>query len=844
MKIEGSTLAPRSLSAMALAMNVHHDSHLPIDAVLGAIAARLAEGAALVVVAPPGAGKTTRVPLHLMDESWLAGQRIIMLEPRRLAARAAAERMAATLGETVGARIGLRMRMQTLVSTKTRIEVVTEGVFARMIVDDPMLAGIGLVIFDEFHERSLDADLALALALDSQRGLREDLRILVMSATLDGARVGRLLGDCPVIESLGRSFPVTTHYLGRDPQARIEDEMSRAVTKALRAGPGSLLAFLPGQAEIMRTATLLADTLRGEPVEIAPLYGALDRVAQDAALRPATPGARKIVLATSIAETSLTLPDIRLVVDSGLARVPRFEPGLGLTHFVTQRVSQASADQRRGRAGRLSPGQCFRLWEAAAHSGLPLFATPEILSADLSSLVLDLAQWGVADAASLAWLDPPPSPALAEARKLLRVLGALDEDGRMTAEGEAMRALPVHPRLARMVIGARASGEARLAAELAALLMERGLGGNDVDLAHRLTQLARDASPRGRAARQWARRLAGAGDAADPDPDRSGAVLALAYPDRIAKARGKPGEFVMRNGRAAAIEPHLALARAPYAVLAEIAGRAGAGRVLAGAQISRDDILTSFGAAVQHSDDLAFDPATASLKARRRSCLDALVLHEQSLAVPPGAEAARLLALGIAGLGLDRLPLSTARRQWLARLGFLRHRLGAGSHEVWPDMSAATLEATMPDWLGPFIEGRTSLAAITASDVEAALEALAGHELGRRLASAAPTHYQTPAGTLHALDYEAEGAPVLAVRVQELFGLAQHPTIAGGKIGLTLHLLSPAHRPIQITRDLPGFWRGSWAEVRRDLRGRYPRHFWPEEPAEAEATNRAKPRGT
>lgn len=840
-------------------MSTVTEPQLPIDSVLGAIAANLARDVALVVVAPPGAGKTTRVPLRLMDEPWLEGQRIILLEPRRLAARAAAERMAASLSEPVGARIGLRMRLQTLVSAKTRIEVVTEGVFARMIVDDPMLEGIGLVIFDEFHERSLDADLALALALDAQNGLRADLRLLVMSATLDGARVSRLLGDCALIESQGRSFPVETHYLGRNMQVRIEDEMARAITRALRAGPGSLLAFLPGQAEIIRTGALLADRLKGEAVEIAPLYGALERQAQDAALRPAAPGMRKIVLATSIAETSLTLPDIRLVVDSGLARVPLFEPGLGLTHFATQRVSQASADQRRGRAGRLAPGLCFRLWESAAHAGLAAFATPEILSADLSGLVLDLAQWGVTEASTLPWLDPPPGPALAEARKLLLALGALDRDGRITAEGKTMRALPVSPRLARMVVGARATGEARLAAELAAVLMERGLGGHDVDLGHRITMLARDQSPRGRAARQWTQRLGtqrpgtqrpgtqrltGSSEATLHDPARIGAVLALAFPDRIAKARGKPGEFIMRNGRAAALEPHLALARAPFAVLAEIVGRAGAGRVLAAAEISLDAILAQNGEAIEERDELSFDSATASLKARRRSRLDALVLHEQILTVPPGPEAARLLATGIAGLGLDRLPLSATRRQWLERLEFLRQRLAATTREAWPDMSRATLEASMPTWFAPFIEGRTSLSAITEADCEAALDALVGHDLGRRLASAAPTHFQTPAGSHHPLDYAAEGAPVLAVRVQELFGLALHPTIAGGKIGLTLHLLSPAHRPIQITRDLPGFWRGSWAEVRRDLRGRYPRHFWPEDPSQAQATNRAKPRGT
>ena len=820
------------------------DLHLPIDSVLGDIAARLAAGVALVVVAPPGAGKTTRVPLRLMDEPWLAGRRIIMLEPRRLAARAAAERMAATLGESVGARVGLRMRMQTLVSAKTRIEVVTEGVFARMIVDDPMLTEVGMVIFDEFHERSLDADLALALALDVQRGLREDLRLLVMSATLDGASVSRLLGDCALIESQGRSFPVETHYVGRHPQARLEDEMARAIIKALRAGPGSVLAFLPGQSEIMRTAALLEESLKGQPVEIAQLYGALDRRLQDAALSPAAPGWRKIVLATAIAETSLTLPDTRLVVDSGLARVPVFEPGLGLTQLTTQRVSQASADQRRGRAGRVAPGQCFRLWEAAAHAGLPAFGTPEILSADLTGLVLDLAQWGVNDPAGLLWLDAPPAPAWAEARKLLGVLGALDPDGRITPEGQTMRALPVNPRMARMIVGARATGEAQLAAELAALLMERGLGGQDVDLAQRITALRRDGSQRARAARQWARRLAGTSASETPDPSRSGAVLALAYPDRIAKARGKPGEFIMRNGRAAALEPHLGLARVAYAVIAEVAGRAGAGRILAGAEIALEDILRLSAAAVEMRDELSFDVATASLRARRRSRLDALVLHEQSLPVPTSHEAARLLAASIAGLGLDRLPLSAARKQWLERLEFLRRTPGDASGEAWPDMSKIALEANMADWLAPFIEGRASLGAITQGDVDAALGALVGRDIERRLAEAAPTHFQTPAGTHHPLDYSADGAPVLAVRVQELYGLAHHPAIAGGKVALTLHLLSPAHRPIQITRDLPGFWRGSWGEVRRNLRGRYPRHFWPEDPSQAQATSRAKPRGT
>ncbi|WP_245422065.1 ATP-dependent helicase HrpB [Alsobacter soli] len=805
----------------------------------------MASSCSAVLVAPPGAGKTTRAPLALLEDTWAGGRdgrgKMILLEPRRLAARAAAQRMAATLGEAVGETVGLRVRLGSRVGPRTRIEVVTEGVFSRMILDDPELTGVAGVIFDEFHERSLDADLGLALALDAQAGLRDDLRILVMSATLDGARVARLLGDAPVIHSEGRAYPVQTRYLGRDPRKRIEEQVADAALAALRSETGSLLVFLPGQGEIRRTAGLLEERVRDPAVDIAPLFGAMDQREQDLAVQPAAPGRRKIVLATSIAETSLTIEGVRVVIDSGLARVPRYAPAIGLTRLETVRVSRAAADQRRGRAGRTEPGVCYRLWEEAAAGALEPFAPAEILRADLSGLLLDCAAWGVTDPATLPFLDPPPKPALTEARAMLHEIDALDANGRITAAGKVIRSLPLPPRLARMVASAAERGQGGLAAEIAAVITERGLGGDASHLGHRLENFRRDRSRRAedmrRLARGWAEAVGA--EFGRRDPAEAGAVLALAYPDRIAKARGAPGAFVMANGRGGQVEPHDALAREPFLAVAEIAGGAASARILLAAPIELADIESEFASHIATRDELTFDRNPSALRARRVKRLHALVLAEQTLAVPASPEAAQALARGVGEVGVSRLPWTKALAQWRNRVLFLRR-----ADASWPDLSDEALAQVAPEWLAPFIEGRTSVAAITPDDLDQALKALVPWDLARRLEAEAPTHFAAPTGNSHPIDYEAEEGPVLAIRVQELFGLKQHPAVAGGRLPLVLHLLSPAHRPIQITKDLPGFWKGSWSVVKAEMKGRYPKHPWPDDPAEAAPTARAKPRGT
>lgn len=810
---------------------------LPIEAALPELRRALETRNAAVLVAPPGAGKTTRVPLDLLAAPWLGDGKIILLEPRRLAARAAAARMARTLGEEVGGTVGLRVRLGSKISARTRIEVVTEGVFTRMILDDPELTGIGAVLFDEFHERSLDADLGLALALDAQGGLREDLRILVMSATLDGARVASLLGDAPVVTSEGRAFPVETRHLDRDPNKRIEDSVTEAVLRALRADPGSVLVFLPGQAEIRRTAEALTQKV-GPDVILAPLYGALTPAEQDRAVSPPPLGQRKVVLATSIAETSLTIEGVRIVVDSGLARVPVYEPGLGLTRLVTARASKAAVDQRRGRAGRTEPGICWRLWPEAATGALDAFARPEILSSDLAGLLLDCAAWGVTDPRTLAFLDPPPAPALAEARAMLEGLGALDGEGRLTETGRRLRALPLPPRIARMVASAALDGRGRAAANLAAVLVERGLGGDGVDLDERVERFSRDRGGRAadmrRLAENWAR-IAGASGPAEPSP--SGPLLALAFPDRVARARGKEGEFVMASGRAGRLDAASHLARETFIVIADLAGSAANARILAAAAIGPETIEALFADRIESATQVSFDPQAAALRARAVRRLGFVNLGEKTLPVPGDEKSAAILAEGIAKLGLDRLPWTPAVAQWRARVNFLR----AAEGEPWPDLSDAVLTETAADWLAPSIHGRTSLAAITADDLANALHALLPWEMRARLDKAAPTHVEVPTGSRIPVDYAAE-EPALSVRVQELFGLDIHPS-AGGR-PLVLHLLSPAQRPIQITRDLPGFWRGSWAAVRAEMRGRYPRHPWPDDPLAEAPTRRAKPRGT
>ena len=812
---------------------------LPVHEALPALKAALREGAAAVLVAPPGAGKTTVVPLELLAEPWIGSGRIIMLEPRRLAARAAAERMAATLGEAVGETVGYRVRMQSRISARTRIEVVTEGVFTRMILGDPELAGVACVIFDEFHERSLDADLGLALARDTQGLLRDDLRLLVMSATLDGAAVARLLDGAPVVESLGRMFPVETRHVGRDPAARIEDQIVRVVERALAEEGGSLLVFLPGQGEIRRVAERLSERRR-PGVEIAPLYGALDPKDQDRAIRPAPDGVRKVVLATAIAETSLTIQGVRVVVDCGLARVPRYDPASGLSRLATVRVSRAAADQRRGRAGRTESGVCYRLWDEAETRALPAFADPEIREADLSGLALDLARWGARGAEGLAFLDPPPAAAFAEARALLGRLEALDGDGVLTEHGRALADIPLSPRLAHMVLKAAATGQARRAALIAALLAERGLGGRDVDVRHRLDMLERDRSPRARDARALADRWAGLAprprqgrDDGEPLPD--GLLLAFAFPERVARARGGQGEFQLASGRGAFVEPTDALAREPWLAVGELGGGDRRDRILLAAPLDLDD-LQAFADQFETEDRLE-ESGGGRLRTKRITRLDRLTVRETVDDNPDPALVARALAARVAREGLDILPWGAAARGLRERAAFLH------AHDpAWPDLSDMALLARLEEWLTPVLADVRRLADLRPEVLEGALRTLVPWDRQRRLEAEAPARWTAPTGASFAVDYAAEGGPRVEVRVQEVYGLTQHPTVAGAP--LTLALLSPAHRPIQTTKDLPGFWKGSWKDVRTEMRGRYPRHVWPEDPATAQPTTRAKPRGT
>ncbi|MEY9755313.1 ATP-dependent helicase HrpB [Bradyrhizobium yuanmingense] len=819
------------------------DTPLPIDAVLDDLSRTLEASNAAVLVAPPGAGKTTRVPLALLDAPWAKDKKIIVLEPRRIAARASADRMAKSLGERAGETVGYRVRFGSKISRATRIEVVTEGIFTRQILDDPELTGVAAILFDEFHERSLDADMGLALARDAQTGLREDLRILVMSATLDGARVARLLGDAPVVESEGRAFPVETRYLGRKADAPIERQMADAIASALRADSGSVLAFLPGAAEIRRTQNFLSERVQDASVEIVPLFGALDAAVQDRAIAPAPKGTRKVVLATSIAETSLTIEGVRIVVDSGLARVPRYEPDIGLTRLETVRASRAAVDQRRGRAGRTEPGVCYRLWDEPQTTSLAPYTQPEILSADLSSLVLDLAQWGVSDPAALSFLDPPPQPAWKEAKSLLSELNALDGDGRITAEGKSLRALALPPRLARMIVDSHRAGEGEAAAEIAAIITERGLGGDSVDLEHRRDQFRRDRSPRAASARdlahRWASQVAASEKVAQQEDLSTGLMLAYAFPDRVARNRGN-GSFVLANGRGASVEQTSSLARAPYIAIGEMTGTAASGRILLAAQITEDEIERHFAEHIETADEISFDRGAMALRARRKRVLHAITLSEATLAVSPSEDTARIFADGLIAAGLDRLPWSKAAKQWRDRVMFLRKAEG----DSWPDLSDDGLIARRNDWLVPALYDKIALKDISAGDLSDALMALLPWEMRARLDREAPTHFEAPTGSVLAIDYEAEQGPTIAVRLQELFGLNTHPSIAAGKVPLVLELLSPAQRPVQVTRDLPGFWRGSYAAVRSDLRGRYPRHPWPDDPASAVPTRRAKPRGT
>lgn len=806
---------------------------LPIHAVLDSLKTALAASSTVVLAAPPGAGKTTVVPLALLDQPWLAGGRILVLEPRRLAARAAAERMASSLGETPGNTVGYRTRLQSRIGPGTRIEVITEGVFTRMILDDPGLEGVGAVLFDEFHERSLDADLGLALARDSQSVLREDLRLLVMSATLDIVGVARLLDGAPVIEAQGRMFPVETRYAGRNPLERLEDAMARAVIQALGEQTGSVLAFLPGQGEIHRTVQALKTRLRDPTVDVVPLYGALDKGEQDRALDPAPPGRRKVVLATSVAETSLTIEGIRVVIDGGLSRVPRFEPSSGLTRLATVKVSRSSAEQRRGRAGRTEPGVCYRLWDEEQTRGLVPHQRPEILEADLTGFALDLARWGARTAEGLALLDAPPAGALAEARAVLTRLEALDREGNLTAHGRRLIRIPLTPRLAHLVAVASDGGDALTGGRIAAILSEPGLGGKDPDLGERLRQFRQDRSPRARDAmtlvERWAR-AAGGGRGGTVDP---GTLLAEAFPDRVAKARGKPGEVLLASGRGAFLDPTELLAREPWLAVAEMGGGDARDRIRLAVPVDPQ--------ALEHritvEDRLVKEPSGRMVMRRIRR-LGAIVVDEKMTGPPDRAAITAALKGEVETGGLSTLTWGERATALRARLGFLRTL-----DDSWPDVSEAGLTATRETWLWPLLDGAKSLAGIGDAALEQGLKSLVPWDRHRALDDVAPARLTTPLGSA-AIDYTAEGGPRVDIRVQELFGVTAHPTVGGGRVPLTLALLSPARRPVQVTRDLPGFWAGSWAAVRAEMRGRYPRHPWPENPAEAPPTNRVKPRGT
>ena len=846
------------------------ETALPIDAVIGEVKAALAAGKSAVLVAAPGAGKTTRVPLALLDEPWLAGRKIVMLEPRRLAARAAAAFMAARLGERPGGTVGYRVRQDTKAGPRTRIEVITEGILTRMLQRDPALEEVGLVIFDEFHERSIHADLGLALALESQSVLRHDLRLLVMSATLEAEPVSALMDGTPVVVSEGRHYPVETRYLPPASSAeRLEEHAVRAVLTALDCDEGDILVFLPGAGEIRAVEARLAGPLQGRAVDVRPLFGAMPQEAQDAALRPGEGGRRKIVLATTIAETSLTVEGVRIVVDCGLARVPRFSPRTGMSRLETVRVSRASADQRRGRAGRLEPGVCYRLWSEEADRGLAPSGSPEIAEADLAPLALELCAWGVREPASLRFLTPPPAAVYRQALELLDELGAVDGSGQLTAHGRRMADTGLHPRLAHMVLRGAELGLGALACDAAALLEERDLlqaqpgRAAPADFELRLEALRRGgAAPGGwqadpaavrrvaAAAAEHRRTLgldregdkagggaAAAGREAYAGRDRAGLLLAFAYPDRIGMLRGN-GAYVLRGGRGAAFPSIQPLSASRFIVAAELDDQGADGRIRLASELLPETLAAFFADDIREERLVGWDRAAGAVRVRIRRRLGAIVLEEIPAPASDPEETADALLAGIREEGLGLLPWTKAARQLQQRLLFMH----AADPAEWPDASDEALLDSLEDWLGPHVYGMKSRADLQRVQMVAALESLLSWDRRRELDEAAPTHLTVPSGSRIPVDYSDPAAPALAVRLQELFGLPRTPLLGKGRVPVTLHLLSPAQRPVQVTRDLASFWREAYFEVKKDLKGRYPKHYWPDDPLEAAPTSRAKPR--
>ena len=835
-------------------------SRLPVASILDALRSVLRDNPAVVLVAPPGAGKTTAVPLVLLDENWLSGRRLLLLAPRRLAARAAAHRMASLLDQPVGETVGYRVRMESRVGPQTRIEVVTEGVLTRMLQRDPSLAGVGLVIFDEFHERSLDADLGLALCRDIQGVLNEDLRLLVMSATLDPAPVAALLDDAPLIRCDGRIFPVETRYVDRPATQPVERTVVRVVRQSAARGEGNLLVFLPGAPEIRRVARSLEEENLPSGWHVSPLYGNMSRERQGAAISPPPAGQHKVVLATSIAETSLTIEKIGVVVDSGLQRAPRFDPGSGMTRLVTLPVSRASADQRRGRAGRLGPGICYRLWSQTAHPTLAPYNRPEILDTDLADLALELAAWGLDDPDSLRWLDPPPAAAFLQARRLLAELGALDHHGKITPHGRHMAALPVHPRLAHMILSALQEKMGRTACDIAAILSERDplhfIGRErDADLKLRLDALhaykAKKPFPihgctvDSSAVRHILKVSAviqqrlGVNKKTD-EVSEPGRLLAWAYPDRIGRQRpGTPGRFLLSGGRGAFFDPPEPLSASEYLVAAHLDGDRREARIFMAAATDKDRLLEQFAHRIRWQETVTWDSRRQAVSAVRRRILGALTLESETLSNPDPEAAMAAMISAIRETGIDMLPWTRALRSWQARVMLLARIDADGG--PWPDITDTRLSGTLEDWLAPYLSGMTRLKELGKKDFSTALRNLLSWRQQGRIDELAPTHITVPSGSRLPIDY-GEPVPVLAVRIQEMFGTATTPSIAGGRIPLMLHLLSPAGRPAQITRDLAGFWQTGYPEVKKELKGRYPKHPWPDDPLSAAPTARVKPR--
>ena len=834
---------------------------LPVDEVIPALRVILSAGRNVVLQAPPGAGKSTHVPLALVNEPWLARSRIVMLEPRRLAARAVAQRMAFLLGQRVGETVGYRVRRDTMVGPVTRIEVVTEGVLIRMLQHDPTLDGVGLLIFDEFHERSVQADIGLALTLHSRSLVRPDLRIMAMSATLDGARVAELL-DAPVVTSVGRSFPVEVTYTPAADARSAPSAIASRVMQALEHDSGDILVFLPGGREIRQTAAMLESRVH-PGVRIEQLYGEMSRQSQDLAIARAPDGMRKVVLSTPIAETSLTIEGVGIVIDSGLSRVPRFSPRSGMTRLQTVRISRASADQRAGRAGRLGPGRCYRLWPEHEQYHLAEYSTPEILQADLCSLVLELANAGVGDVRELQWLNAPPEAAVTQATQLLAMLGALDAGSAITRHGREMAELGIHPRVAHMLLVSRENGAGAIACDIAAILGERDFihavdGAADADIAIRIEALRSatlvqkhgglvDHAGRARVmveraalmrqldlARRDEKHPVGTGSSMS-----AGAVLALAYPDRIGRRRGSAleGRFLLRNGRGANLTHPQTLSSAEYIAAAELDGDARSARIFLAASLTRAELEFHFADQLQTSETTEWDEAARTVVTQSQVRLGAIILDESQPRVVASDAATDLMISALLRGGLGLLPWSDATQGLRRRIAFLHAR-----HDAWPDVSDDALEATLDTWLRPLLAGKASLAALR-SELDGAINAMLDWRQRSDLEKLAPQYYVAPTGTRILIDYSDADSPSVAVRLQEMFGLRTTPSIDDGAVGLTLQLLSPARRPVQVTRDLAGFWRGSYFEVRKELRGRYPKHVWPEDPASHQPTARAKPRG-